>query len=288
MVRKTLLRVLLLITILVISVCSYFFIADIQSNVPDDMEKQKTVETNEFMGRKLFTISPQDGEKSGKVILYFHGGAYVGEATNQHWNFLEKIMKDTKATIIMPDYPLTPKYTYKDVMTFAESVYKRIINYVKPENLVVMGDSAGGGLALGLEEKISQNNIELPSKTILISPWLDTNLTNEKINEVQKNDKDLSKEKLALAAFLYSRGLQKEDDYFVNPINGDLSKLKNITIFTGTYDILNPDCYVLKQKAKEQGTVIEVKEYATASHIWIINNEDELANKAYQDLLKEF
>ena len=288
MVKKIVLRVILIIITLLVVIGGYFFLIDIESNVPEELEKQVSVETNVFMGRKIFKISPQNGVKSGKVILYFHGGAYMGEATNAHWAFLEKLIKDTNATVIMPDYPLTPKYTYKDVMKMAEAVYKDTIAEVKPENLIVMGDSAGGGLALGLEEKLSQNNIELPSKTILISPWLDTNLTNKKIEEVQKNDKDLNKEKLALAAFFYSRGLEKEDNYFVNPINGNLSKLKNITIYTGTYDILNPDCYVLKQKAKEQGTDIEIKEYATASHIWIINKNDELANKAYEDLLQTF
>lgn len=100
--------------------------------------------------------------------------------------FLEKLANDTKSTIVMPDYPLTPKYTYKDVFNMVEPLYKEIISKVDAKNLVMMGDSAGGGITLALAEKISQNNIQLPSKTILISPWLDVTLTNEKIKEVQK------------------------------------------------------------------------------------------------------
>lgn len=284
MVKKIFLETILIIITVLVIVCGYYLILDIESNAPETENLDIDIEAKEFMSRKVFTITPK--EKSEKVILYFHGGAYVAEATEKHWAFLERLANDTKSTIIMPDYPLTPKYTYKDVMNMVEPVYKEIIEQVDINNLTVMGDSAGGGLALGLLEKLSQNGVSMPSKTILISPWLDTTMTNTKIDEVQQYDKDLNKEKLLLAGLSYARGLTKEDDYFVNPLNGNLSKLKNIVIYTGTYDILNPDCHVLQEKAKEQGVNIEIKEYATASHVWIINNDDELAKNAYNELIK--
>lgn len=79
------------------------------------------------------------------------------------------------------------------------------------------------------------------------------------------------------------------DSYLVNPIEGDLSNLKNIVIFTGTYDILNPDVHVLKQKAQKVGADVEIKEYDRAGHIWIINHnsEEDLVNKGYNDLIYE-
>ena len=288
MIKKIILEFILIIITVLVVICGYYLIMDIESKVPEQIESEAKIETREFMGRKIFVISPQNDKKSGKVILYFHGGAYMAEATNEHWSFLKKLVQDTNSTVIMPDYPLTPKYTYKDVLNMVEPAYKDIISKVKPQNLIMMGDSAGGGITLGLAEKLGTNNIELPSKTILISPWLDTTMSNSKIDEVQKNDNDLNKGKLQLAGMSYSRGLTAEDDYFVNPIHGNLSKLKNVVIYTGTYDILNPDCHLIQEKAKEQGVDIEIKEYDGAPHIWIVNNNDELANKAYKDLLKEF
>ena len=288
MVKKIILEVILIIITVLVVICGYYLIMDIESQVPQELQEKVKIETKEFMERKLFEISPKnEEEKSEKTILYFHGGAYVAEATQQHWHFLEKLVNDTKATVIMPDYPLTPKYTYKDVLKMIEPVYKETLIKVGAENLIVMGDSAGGGMALGLIEKLSQSNVEMPSKTILISPWLDTTMSNSKIDEVQKNDKDLNKEKLYLAGVSYARDLKNEEEYFINPINGKLSKLKNIVIFTGTYDILNPDCHILQEKAQKDGVNIEIKEYEQAPHIWIVNNEDELANSAYKDLLEE-
>ena len=188
----------------------------------------------------------------------------------------------------MPDYPLTPKYTYDDVFDMAVPLYKEIISKVNNNDLILMGDSAGGGLALGLYEKIANDFIDIPSKTILISPWLDVKMQNEKINEVSENDDILSKEKLILAGIAYA-GKDGMDKYLVNPIDGDLSKFNNISIFTGTYDILNPDAMLLKEKADKVGGNIELKVYNKAKHIWLIDNnsDTETTNKAYNDLLEE-
>lgn len=289
MVKRIILEIILIVITVLVVVCGYFLILDIESNAPQELQDKVEITTKEFMERKLFEIAPKNkDEKNNKTILYFHGGAYVAETTEEHWDFLAKLVNDTKATVIMPDYPLTPKYTYKDVLKMIEPVYKETITKVGAENLIVMGDSAGGGMALGLLEKLSQNNVEMPAKTFLISPWLDTTMSNPKIDEVQKNDKDLNKEKLYLAGVSYSRDLKQEEDYFVNPINGKFSKLKNIVIYTGTYDILNPDCHLLKEKAEKEGVNIEIKEYETAPHIWIVNNQDELAISAYNDLISSF
>lgn len=288
MIKRIIINLIAIIITIIVMIFGYYMIIDIETKIPQKANESCDIETKEFMSRKIFIIKPKTEQLSKKVILYFHGGAYVAEATTLHWDFLEKLANDTKSTIVMPDYPLTPKYTYKDVFNMVEPLYKEIISKVDAKNLVMMGDSAGGGITLALAEKISQNNIQLPSKTILISPWLDVALTNEKIKEVQKNDKDLNKEKLLIAGISYARDEEGMKSYLVNPINGPLSKLKNVIIYTGTYDILNPDTHLLQEKAKKEGIDIQIKEYEQAPHIWIINNinkQDELQLKAYQDLV---
>lgn len=285
---KILLTILTTTIIAITIVILYFFIFDIETKVPKEIEQECKIETKQFMGRKIFILKDKNVIASKKYILYFHGGSYVAEATQNHFNFLEKIAKDTKYTIIMPDYPLTPKYTYDDVFDMAVPLYKEIISKVNNNDLILMGDSAGGGLALALYEKMTTEFIDIPSKTVLISPWLDVKMQNEKINEVSKNDDILSKEKLILAGIAYA-GKDGMDKYLVNPIEGDLSKLNNISIFTGTYDILNPDAMLLKEKADKVGGNIELKVYNKAKHIWLIDNnsDTEITNKAYNDLLEE-
>lgn len=282
----TIIGILLILIGIGLIILGYLKFTDIESKEPIEIEEECNVKIEKYRERNVFVITPKEGEITDKKILYFHGGSYMAEMSSKHWEFIKKLTLDTKSTIIIPDYPLTPKYNYKDVYDMVEPLYEEIQKRINNENLIVMGDSAGGGLALGLLEKVSQENMAIPKKIILISPWLDVRLNNPKIEEVQKNDKELNKETLKLAGIAYA-GNDGINSYLVNPIDGNLSNLSNITIITGTNDILNPDVHVLEEKAEEQGKNIEIKEYEGAGHIWIINEKGdrELIKKGYQDLI---
>ena len=195
---KLISAIIFIIILIILLIGSYFLLIGVKTKAPQK-ETAYNIETEEFMGRNIFIITPKNREKTDTRILYFHGGSYVAEATKQHWEFIGNIVNDTGATVILPDYPLTPKYTYKDVFKMVVPLYKEIIEEVDTNNLVIMGDSAGGGLGLALEERIGKEDLPKPRKTILISPWLDVRLKNPKIEEVQKNDKQLNKETLKLA-----------------------------------------------------------------------------------------
>ena len=269
---------------------TYFFNTDIETREPRQIIEECEINTYEYIERNVFTVTKKNVEQNDnkKYIVYFHGGSYVAEATQNHWTFLENIVKDTGYTVIMPDYPLTPKYHYQDVFNMVEPLYKEIVETVGSENVILMGDSAGGGLALGLYEKMAEGTVSLPVKTILISPWLDVRLENEKIQEIEKRDTILNKEALRVAGIAYA-GNDGINSYLVNPIDGDMSTLHNIKIFIGTEDILNPDCYLLKEKADAVNGDVEIKEYENAKHIWIVDNnsEEEVTNQAYNDVIEE-
>ena len=288
---KGVVTLIVLLILTAVAVIAYFMIAEIETTViPDESIYTCNIEQKMYMNRKVFILTPKNVEKTDMVILYFHGGSYMAEIAKEHWSFLEKIINNTGATVILPDYPLSPKHNYKDVFDMVVPLYNEIVSKINLENFVVMGDSAGGGLALALEEKITSENSEykLPVKTILISPWLDVRLGNPEIDEAQKNDKQLNKDTLKLAGIAYA-GNDDINSYLVNPVDGDLSKLQNITIFTGTYDILNPDVHVLEERAKTQGIRIDVREYEGASHIWILKDskeEKELIDEAFNELIE--
>lgn len=287
-VLEIIVKMLIILLLMILMIFSYYTLVDIETQEPKVIEASVNIDVKQYKGRKVFVATQKNSIQSNLKILYFHGGSYVAEATNEHWDFIEKLVLDTGATVILPDYPLTPKHNYKDVFEMVEPLYREIVEKVDSKNLAVMGDSAGGGLGLALVEKVAKESIEVPEKTILISPWLDVRLTNPKIEEIQKKDKKLNREALKLAGIAYA-GEDGINSYLVNPIDGDLSKLKKVTIFTGTNDILNPDVYVLQEKAKNANVNIEVKEYENAEHIWLINNSNtssEVVEQAYNDLLE--
>ena len=291
MIKKVLSRIAVLMIVAIvlgIIVAGYYKFVGVESSAPSQKNYTYNIQTEKFMNRNVYIITPIGGATNNKVIMYLHGGAYVAEIGGDHWNMVGRLIEDTGSTIVLPDYPLAPKYTYKDVFKMMEPLYKEVEEKVGANNLILMGDSAGGGMSLALIEKIStQNNYEIPSKTILISPWLDVRLNNPQISKVKKNDKELNKESLRLAGIAYA-GDDGIDKYLVNPVDGDISKLKNVTIFTGTYDILNPDTHILEDKAKQQGIDIQLKEYEKAGHIWIVNQkwDKSLVERGYNDLIE--
>lgn len=286
---KITIGILFIIIIICLIILAYFLFVDIKTKTPENIENKYDLTVETFENRNIFIIKSKGSKKNNMKILYFHGGSYMAEATSNHWEFIENLVDDTGATVILPDYPLTPKYNYKDVFNMVVPLYKEIQQRVDVSNeLIIMGDSAGGGLSLALLEKISQEDIKMPKKTILISPWLDVRMDNPKIEQVKEQDKKLNKEALKIAGLAYA-GSDGIDSYLVNPIDGDLSKINNLTIFTGTKDILNPDVYKLKEKAEENNINIDINEYQDAGHIWIIDkdSDEKIVKKGYEDLINK-
>ena len=84
MVKRIILEIILIVITVLVVVCGYFLILDIESNAPQELQDKVEITTKEFMERKLFEIAPKNkDEKNNKTILYFHGGAYVAEATEE-------------------------------------------------------------------------------------------------------------------------------------------------------------------------------------------------------------
>ena len=90
-IAKTVAIILVVIIAILTLIVLYFFIADIQTKEPKEIDEECEIENNQFMGRKVFTIRNKQKQK-GKYILYFHGGSYVAQVTQNHWDFLEKIV----------------------------------------------------------------------------------------------------------------------------------------------------------------------------------------------------
>lgn len=254
-----------LIVIIILFATLYYELRVATSKLPKDVFRFYNFSQVKFMGRDVFMIKPlnqsdlyePEQEESNKVILYIHGGSYVGELERYHWSFFKDLIDKTKATIIVPDYPLTPEHTYLEVFKFMEPLYKEIVEKIGKKEFILMGDSAGAGLSLALYQRNGKLNHRLPDKTILISPWLDVRMSNPEIDKI--NDPVLKKPLLRLSGKKYA-GKNGLKSYLVNPVLGPTDKLKNIYILSGTRDMLNPDAKKFAYANKDKITFLEYKE----------------------------
>jgi len=191
------------------------------------------------------------------------------QAVEQHWNFVFSLVKYSGYTVVFPDYPLAPQYCYKEVFKRMEVIYRELTEKHLAENIILMGDSAGGGLALALAQKFRDDHVVQPAHIIMLSPWLDLSMVNPDIPEIQKMDPFLSAIGLKAAGKAYARDISVQNP-MVSPVYGEFHDLGKLSLFTGTYDILSADARKLKNICEEQGIEISYFEYPRMVHDWML------------------
>jgi len=235
---------------------------------PKDLQKDLNITREDVNGRNVFTLAPK-ANATNKLVLYIHGGAYVNNTSKYHWDFVHKLIKEMKCTVVLPDYFLAPENTYKDSYELVEKVYKKLITEVNPNDIIFMGDSSGGGFALGLAQKLKNDGVAQPAHIILITPWLDITMTNPEIEALESDDPFSSAEPLRMAGKAYA-GDTDPSHYMLSPINGVLEGLGKISMFVGSHDILSADAKKLRDRCHEAGVPINYFFYPKMLHVFAI------------------
>ena len=177
---------------------------------------------------------------SRNTVFYIHGGAYFMDFTRPHWKLLEELIKEADVQVIAPAYRLVPFATYREAFDLIVPLYREYCETHPDKNLILMGDSAGGGLALALTEYFKAEGIHMPDRLILLSPWVDVSMENEKIREYESVDPFLKVTPLRDCAEQWKGGLDVHD-WHVSPIYGDLKGRRTVTVFVGTDGSFYPD-----------------------------------------------
>jgi len=236
--------------------------------IPKSLKTEFELNVTEKNGRRIWTFIPGNN-RSEKTILYLHGGAYIFNMTYLHWNLIEDLLKKTNATLVVPDYPLAPDANFRHAYDFLTGIYNILLETSSPNNIVVMGDSSGGGLALGFVQRLRNENKAQPSQIILLSPWLDITMSNPDLPGIDSKDKVLGIKGLQLAGQAYADDVDPKD-YRVSPIYGDPVGLGKISLFTGTHYLLLADARKFKSLMDKANISFNYYEYPGMFHDWVI------------------
>lgn len=237
-------------------------------HIPKFITNNFNVSKQLILNRNAYTISSTKDDYS-QHIVYFHGGGYSIEPSVGHFRFIEKIINMTNCTVTFIEYPLVPENDVNDAMSVSLESYKQLIKLHPHHSFILMGDSAGGGLALSIAMLIRDLKLKQPKKIFLYSPWLDIRLENPKISYYEDFDNILNRERLKQVGLLYANGISLKD-YRVSPIEGNLDNLGEIAVFYGTDEIFRPDCEVLCNEKNPQNTIIKPFKYEGMQHDWVI------------------
>ena len=187
------------------------------------------------------------------TVFYIHGGAYRYDFVPFHWRFIDRMAKETNALVIAPGYRLAPFATYKEAYDLIVPLYRQYREEHPEKKVIMMGDSAGGGLSLALTEHFKEEGIPLPDELVLFSPWVDISMENEEIAEYQQDDPMIDASSTISIAKRWAGDLDLHDPK-VSPLFGDLSGIKNVTVFVGTNEVLYPDVTTMFRKLDQDVT----------------------------------
>ena len=208
---------------------------------------KSSVTQDSFQNLDIYTLNKED---SYPILIYIHGGAYVSEIMTFQWRMMDKIAQKSNCEVRGIIYPLAPWHTW-------EESYESITDYyvhVRKENpsrpVFLCGDSAGGGLALGIAINIAEKEYHAPDGLILLSPWVNAAESDFDSAAYEAVDPLLSPGQLRASAQTWA-GDEPLEDWHISPINGDLAGLHNVHIFVGTRELFYPDNVLLYEKLED-------------------------------------
>lgn len=204
-------------------------------------------------------------EDSERLVIYLHGGIYVNEIKLPHISFCDKLAKKVNATVFAPIYPLAPNHTYEETYEIVENLYRHLLEMKKP--IIIMGDSAGGGLSAAFSEYLIVNDLPQPENLILISPWLDVSMSGD-YDDVEFGPM-LGVDGLREMGETWAAGLDPKD-YKVSPLFGEVAGLAKTTLFVGTHEIFYPDVVNFYNKLKDNGVDAELNVGEGMTHVYAI------------------
>lgn len=199
-------------------------------------------------------------------ILYLHGGTYVDPPTVLHYSMLRRISQRSGWRVVAPIYTRAPMGTAEVVVPNMCDIYNQLRSDANIDNIVVMGDSAGGGLALAMCEYLLSTDGVQPNKIILICPWLDVTMSNPEVANQISKDKMLNISLLVTYGSCYANNCNPQ--WLVNPIQNITKGLAPIDIFVGSSEVFLPDCLLAKTLADQAGVDMKLYEFANMQHVF--------------------
>ncbi len=195
-------------------------------------------------------ILPRDERRQG-VILYLHGGGYTCGGLEYAKGFGSTLAVQGGVRVFCAAYRLAPEHRFPAPIEDALEAYRYLLSkgYL-PRNILLCGESAGGGLCYALCLKLRELGMEQPCGILAISPWTDLTASGSSYEENRDRDPSISQKQLDFYATCYT---DTRDDPLVSPIFGELTGLPPSLIFVGGDEIMRSDSVDMDARLRSFG-----------------------------------
>lgn len=219
-------------------------------------------------GVRVMRITPVDADKR-RVVEYFHGGGYQLCSPESHRRLAAHIAKAAGAVAFSVDFRLTPEHGHPAQVEDSLTVYQWLLDcgYAAHE-IALVGDSSGGGLALGTVMALKEDSRPLPVAVVAISPWTDMSLSGSSLSSRAGVDISLTPEYLTLLRDAFVAEDQR-DDPRASPLSGDPTGLPPVYLQAGDAELLRDDAVRFGLKASAVGVDVTFDIVPEMQHVFV-------------------
>lgn len=202
------------------------------------------------------------------ALLHLHGGGYVMGSCASHRALTSRIASACGVRAVLPEYRLAPEHPFPAALEDGVAAYRALLEEgLAPSDIVVVGDSAGGGLALTTLVAARDAGLPLPAGAVLISPFTDLTGSGESLKTRAGLDPWLSPRLLDPVIARYVGDLDRSDPR-VSPLFADLGGLPPMLVQVGDHEILLSDSTRLAERARAAGVEVDLEVWPDVWHVW--------------------
>jgi len=215
-------------------------------------------------------IKPEKNNSTEKqpLILFLHGGGFSVGSSISHRPLCARIADSSQCNILVVNYRLAPEHRYPVALEDALFSYQWLLKNYPGRSIIVMGDSAGGGLAMALLLLIKEKSFPMPAGAVGISAWLDLECTSASYQTNKEIDLLASAEGLRFVGRGYANKKINKDP-LVSPFYAtDLSGLCPLLLQVGGAETLLDENKLFATQAKKYGVAVELQVWPHMVHVW--------------------
>lgn len=215
-----------------------------------------------------WTTAP--GCDTSSVVLYLHGGGYSIGSIAAYRDFCARISAGTGVAVLSVGYRLAPEHPFPAALDDTVTAYRWLIDQVGivAENIVVAGDSAGGGLAVTTMLVLRDRGLPLPKAAVCISPLTDLAHTGSTVQEKAYCDPVVTPEGSAAYGQRYMGEKGDLRNPLASPVYAELTGLPPVLIQVGTSELLLDDSLLLARKLRDAGGTVDLDVWPGMIHIF--------------------
>lgn len=209
-------------------------------------------------------VKPRSTGADG-VIFYIHGSGYSKGSPASHRQLVARIVVETGLPAFVLDYRLAPEHRFPAAHDDALTAYRLLLEKVDPGAIAIVGDSAGGGLALAMLLAAREEGMPMPAAVATLSAWTDLAVSGRPRPDV--DDPLVTADMLRNAADIYLDGADPHDPY-ASPLYGDLAGFPPLLMQVGGREIMIEDTERFVDRAGAAGVTARASVYPGMPHVF--------------------